>query len=211
MEKKQNSIATVEDNNIKPHLHKTQCYGQFIRVDDVSRPLIKGEKFLVPCIVRTDEHLIDWEIVNGEPIPNSELKYFVTPVINHPHNDKENGQIEPHYHVDFRFLKHDGNGNFPKVINKHSKYYFCEHIRPQEMLHGKIEYFVMPVINEYFSGITPIELISKSNLKHKCIHKGKCPHRGYDLSQVKAIDGKIICPLHGLQFNAVSGVVLNCP
>jgi hypothetical protein len=211
MEKKQNSIATVEDNNIKPHLHKTQCYGQFIRVDDVSRPLIKGEKFLVPCIVRTDEHLIDWEIVNGEPIPNSELKYFVTPVINHPHNDKENGQTETHYHVDYRFLKHDGNGNFPTVRNKHSKYYFCEHIRPQENLHGDLQYFIMPVINESFAGITPVNLISKSKLKHKCIHKGKCPHRGYDLSQVKAIDGKITCPLHGLQFNAVSGVVLNCP
>ncbi len=211
MEQKQYSITEVEANSVKPHLQKKSCYGQVIRVDDVSRPIRIGETFLVPCIVRTATNLIDWRIVNGEPIPNSELKYFITPVINHLHNDKENGQTETHYHVDYRFLKHDDNGDFPNVRNKHSKYYFCEYLRPQEKLHGDLKYFIMPVINESFAGITPVNLISKSKLKHKCIHKGKCPHRGYDLSQVKAIDGKITCPLHGLEFNAVSGVVLNCP
>ena len=79
------------------------------------------------------------------------------------------------------------------------------------MIINTIKYFVMPVINENFAGITPVNLISKSKLKHKCIHKGKCPHKGYDLSQVKAIDSKITCPLHGLEFDEVSGVVLNCP
>jgi hypothetical protein len=157
-----NRNTEVNIKNVKPALQQTQCYGQFIRVDDVSRPLRKGETFSVPCIVRTDNNLIDWRIVNGEPIPNSELKYFVTPVINHPHNDKENGQFESHYHVDYRFLKHDSNGNFPTVTNKHSKYYFCEHIRPQEKLHGDLQYFIMPVINEY--GKTRIEARIKVSL-----------------------------------------------
>lgn len=210
MEQKLNSITEVEANNVQPQLYKTQCYGQFIRVDDVSRPLRKGETFLVPCIVRKEDFIYNEDWIDDDN-KIGKKKLFVTPVINHPHNDKENGQIETHYHVDYRFLKHNGIGNFPTVRNKHSKYYFCEHIRPQEKLHGIIKYFVMPVINEEFAGITSVSLIQKSKLKHNCIHKGKCPHRGYDLSQVKAIDGKITCPLHGLEFNAVSGVVLNCP
>lgn len=134
---------------------------------------------------------------------------FITPVINHPHNDKENGQSEAHFHIDYRFLKHKNDGNFPTVINKDSKYYFGLEVRPQKELHGELQYFLMPVVNEDFVGVTDLDLIAKSKLKHNCIYKGKCPHRGYDLSQVKAIDGKIICPLHGLAFDAVSGVVLN--
>ena len=178
--------------------------GKLVKVDDVNRPLIKGEKFLVPCIVRTDKNIVDWRIVNGEPIPNSSLKYFVTPVINHPHNDRENGQLETHYHVDYRFLKHNGKGSFPRVKNNHSNYFFCESFRPQEKLHGNLQYFAMPVINEEFNGITPVEAISRSKLKHDCIYKGKCPHRGYPLNQTAAKDGVITCPLHGLKFDALS-------
>ena len=159
-----------------------------LKVEDIKRPLLKGELFIVPCIIRVD-------LLNKD-------RLFVTPVINLPHNDKQNGQHETHYHADYRFLKHDGNG---KVQNKHSKYYFCE----QSRLNGTLEYFVMTVINENFYGATPVQLISKSKLKHQCIYKGKCPHRGYDLSQVKAIDGKIRCPLHGLEFDEKTGKVLN--
>jgi len=164
-----------------------------MRVEEVKHPLKKGASYLVPCIVREQDE-----------------KLYITPVINHPHNDKENGQNEIHYHVDYRFVKHKDDSNFPTVVNKHSKYYFVETTRPQEELHGKLEYFILPVINEAFSGITPVNLIAKSKLKHKCIYKGKCPHRGYDLSQVRPIDGKITCPLHGLEFDSTSGIALNC-
>lgn len=154
----------------------------FPKIETINRPVKAGERYLVPCVVSEDERI------------------YITPVINHPHNDKENGQQEAHYHVDYRFLKHRNNAPFPSVINKHSKYVFCDEIRP--LANSPIEYFIMPVINEEFSGITPVEKISKSKLKHKCIHRGKCPHRGYDLSQVKEVAGKIKCPLHGLEFNA---------
>lgn len=163
-----------------------------LKVDEVKHPLEKGVCYSVPCIVKERSE-----------------RLYITPVINHPHDDKENGQNEIHYHVDYRFVKHKNNSNFPTVINRHSKHYFVETIRPQEKLDGELEYFVLPVINEEFTGITPLDLISKSKLKHKCIYKGKCPHRGYDLSQVKAINGKITCPLHGLEFNAKNGNLLN--
>lgn len=184
-------------------------------VEEVKEPLRKGASYLVPCIVReefTQNNYDDQELfMDLKPFKSHSKKLYVTPVINLPHSDKENGQSEIHYHADYRFIKHNNDGDFPTVKNKHSKYIFCENIRPQEKIDGLLKYFVLPVINEDFAGITPVNLISKSKLKHRCIHKGKCPHRGYDLSQVKVIEGKITCPLHGLQFDATSGAALNCP
>lgn len=154
------------------------------KIENIKHPIKKGELYLVPCITREENDVV-----------------YVTPVINHPHNDIENGQKETHYHADFRFIKHKNDGEIPTVRNKHSKYYIAEHIRPTKK-HGKIEYFVLPVINEKFAAITPSSYIKKSKLKHKCIHKGKCPHRGYDLSQVPDENGIIQCPLHGLKFDS---------
>lgn len=179
------------------------------KVEEMNRPLAIGERYLVPCIVRRQETILEWRIVNGEPIPNSTERFFVTPVINHPHNDVENGQPEAHYHIDYRFLKHAKDGDYPTIQNKHSRYYFGEDIRPQEELHGELQYLPMPVINAEFAGITPVSLISKTKLKHRCIHKGKCPHRGFDMAQVPVVDGVIKCPLHGLQFDAKTGKLLN--
>ena len=163
------------------------------KVEEVNKPWKLGERYLVPCIVNSSKN----------------LKTEVTPVINHPHNDKENGQEEVHYHVDYRFVKHKNNDRFPTVINNHSRYRFVTDIRPVKQKDDYIMYFELPVINEEFTGITPVNLIAKSKLKHKCIHKGKCPHRGYDLSQVKPMNGRITCPLHGLEFDNKTKKVLN--
>lgn len=35
-----------------------------------------------------------------------------------------------------------------------------------------------------------------------------CPHRGFRLGSIEAVDGIIRCPLHGLQIDAASGVVI---
>jgi nitrite reductase/ring-hydroxylating ferredoxin subunit len=57
--------------------------------------------------------------------------------------------------------------------------------------------------------ITPVSLIKNSKLKHNCIHKGKCPHRGYDLSnEIPNENGIITCPLHGLQFDKITKKLL---
>lgn len=165
---------------------------KFIKVENVKRPLQIGEMFLVPCLVKKD--IYD--------------KIIITPVINHLYNDKENGQTEYHYHVDYRFVKHFGQKPFPIVKNNHSKHVFVSNIRPQRSRDGNLEYVVLPVINADFAGVTPVHNISKSKLKHAGIHKGKCPHRGYDLSQVPAKDGQIRCPLHGLIFGEKTGKCL---
>jgi len=67
-------------------------------------------------------------------------------------------------------------------------------------------------IREEHTSRTPVQLIRQSKLKHNCIHKGKCPHRGFDLSNVTpTLEGigrdaieVITCPLHSLKFNATT-------
>lgn len=164
-------------------------------VRDMKRPLKKGELYQVPCVVRR------WE--NG---------FAITPVIEHLHDDVENGQRYKHYHADYRFIeyvidKHDNiDRTFinPAIIQKHSQHIWGETPRP--ILHEelKLEYITLPVINEEFVGATDVKLIENSKLKRKCIHNNKCPHRGYDLSQVQSVNGIITCPLHGLKFDAIT-------
>lgn len=164
------------------------------KVEDIKRPLKYGEIFLVPCIVREEDGL-----------------EFITPVINHPHNDKENGQTEVHYHVDYRFIKIYKDlyeMGMPIPVNEHSVHRFVEHVRPEKDIDGEMYHILLPVVNTNFLGSSSVHSIRNSRLKHKCIYKGKCPHRGYDLSQVEVKDGKITCPLHGLQFDAKTGKLI---
>ena len=186
------------------------------KIEDVKRPVKIGEKFLVPCLVNPKLYDKKETSFNDNSdwhdIPHKQKKdvVWITPIINHPHTDIENGQKISHFHVDYRFVKHKNDNTNPSVINNHSTHKFVSHFRVTK-IDGNIEYLILPVINEYFAGITPVEMISKSKLKHKCIHKGKCPHRGMDLSQVHAKGGIITCPLHGLQFDENTKQLLNNP
>jgi len=175
-----------------------------LKVEEVKRPLIQGEVLLVPCIMRKEQHIHDWAVTDSEYKPTYKDKLFITPIINHLHNDIENGQPEPHYHADLRFIKFEDGA----VKNQHSKHRWIESIRIPASW-GQPEYIALPVITPDNQFITPVKLISRSKLKHNCIHKGKCPHRGYPLSQEKSINGIITCPLHGLQFDAETKQVIN--
>ena len=179
-----------------------------IKVEDINRPLLKGEIFMVPCIVRKGT-IDEIEMLNDDVVFIPEKIIFVTPIINHWHNDKENGQQEPHYHIDYRFLRHNKKGDFPKITNRDKRYCFGEKTRFPKNPNETLLYIQLPVINEDFRGKTSVSLISKSKLKHKCVYKGKCPHRGYDLSQVPPENGIITCPLHGLQFDSVNKKLVN--
>jgi len=170
------------------------------KVEDIKRPLIKGEKFLVPCLVRKRILKDDQSEWMDLEVSSKDVHYEILPIINHPHSDMENGQKEVHYHLDYRFIRHYNDSKFPKIVMSHSTHTYGTEIRPLKDF-GELDYYLLPVINEEFTGITPVRMIRKSKLKHKCIHKGKCPHRGYDLSQVKAVDGVRTCPLHGLKFD----------
>ncbi len=153
-----------------------------LKIDEIKETPIIGEIYLVPCFV---------------------LGNKIYPVINHLHNDKENGQSEQHYHVDFRFECVDNATEIGTNITSR--------IYPNrtEFKNKKIEYVKMKCRLSDQLGSTPVHMIKHSRLKHKCIYKGKCPHRGYDLSQVKPINGKIKCPLHGLEFDENNHKLLN--
>jgi hypothetical protein len=180
-----------------------------MKVEEVKRPLLKGEKFLVPCLIKKNVEIMDeQEIWMDLTTKKHKTTLHILPVINHPHSDMENGQKEIHYHLDYRFIKHKNDREFPTIKNTHSSHIFGSEIRPKKDF-GDLTYFLLPVINEDFKGITPVSFIKKSKLKHKCIHKGKCPHRGYDLSQVTPDkNGVKTCPLHGLKFDK-NGKIIN--
>lgn len=154
-----------------------------LKVEDVKHPLVVGEYYLVPCVY----------LEKLDPYVAKPTHWI--PVINLLHNDIENGQKYIHYHADYRF--DDGRFSIYPRINWDS---IC-----------RIEYRVMKCVRVVQQLPTDVERISKSKLKHDCIYKGKCPHRGMDLSQVLPENGIIRCPLHSLEFDAVTGKLLNKP
>lgn len=171
------------------------------KTDNLSSPLIVGEFYLVPCYVHSGYLKFHCS------------KSFITPLLNHPHNDIENGQFETHYHQDDRFIPKFGN----KRVLKSGKYEILPHIRLNVResdlvkVFPKLEYFALKCIKLEVDSITSPGFISKSKFKHNCIYKNKCPHRGYDLSNEVPVNGVITCPLHGLKFDAETKELINYP
>lgn len=155
-----------------------------------------AEKERVLCLVRLvardqDDNLWDQDNwMDSDDSLMGKFKELLTPLIDHLHTDKENGQFEPHYHADTRYRRSDTSG--------------LVRIYPHELgIYEFIAYRDVEKISEEWGAKTPTSFISKSKLKHKCIHKGKCPHRGFDLTNVKPDEnGEIVCPLHSLRFDA---------
>jgi len=153
----------------------------------------------VLCLVETNwtEDLQWWSDqeawLDNEPhdrwsvMKSSIMKQKIIPLIDHPHSDKENGQKEIHYHVNSLYVD-----NYPLEFR----------ISLPLKENQKLEYRYLKKVRNIEIFSTTVKLISKSKLKHKCIHKGKCPHRGFDLSNIKPDENGIItCPLHSLMFD----------
>lgn len=164
------------------------------RIDKLVTPPIVGQGYLVPVFIHNDYDI-------GER--------FIAPLINHLHNDKENDQHEPHYHVDTRFIDYKRQLPIKRLHKLRDNWFYYKRIYPHEFENFKIEDYYLQCYNSSISFITSPHLIHKSSLRHNCIYKGKCPHRGYDLSSQPIVNGVVTCPLHGLQFDANTGEVLN--
>ena len=132
------------------------------KIENIKRPVKKGERFLVPCIVEKVPYngvYIRMDSYGEYEVPVYE-RVYITPVINHPHNDVENGQMEIHYHTDYRFVRFKMlDGGHISVINRHSYHYFAPNSRPKTPENTTIQYIDLPVINEDFYNITASELI----------------------------------------------------
>lgn len=118
------------------------------------------------------------------------------PVLDYPHSDKENGQHLPHYHIDDRFIGEQ------TTVPENFKQDFHIRFYPNQEPNWKMEHLLLKAHSTHVRTATSSKLISESKLAHNCIHKGKCPHRGYDLTNILPIDGVIKCPMHGLLFDA---------
>lgn len=157
-----------------------------------------GARYLVPCVVIKEAYLdrdwADWE---------RQRKVAVIPIIDLKHSDRENGQDYEHYHVDFRFVSKKIMKNI-KRIDGIPYSVIGGRVNLHEVSDPLISYKVLPCINLHNTGIAGG--IQKSKLKHKCIHKGRCPHRGANMATVVPDENGILtCPLHGLQFYAATG------
>jgi len=165
------------------------------KIEKVKGKLIEKTFYDVPCWVE-----------NGDIIP----------IIPHLHSDKESGQLKKHYHVDDRFITNHYNKYFDnKAIyiltnNKDVKMQAVKNELRIYPKNGKIERHILRCVLPFVSGITPVEVLKNHKLK-KCMHNGKCPHKGYDLSNIEAVNGVVTCPLHGLKINIISKEIVNDP
>ena len=136
----------------------------------------------MPCIVKRNFNNVALDVV---------------PIIDSPHNDRENGQSEIHYHSDTRFIKCNDESRMEFKIDEgriefEGDVFEIKSHRVELGKDGEMEHHVLPVVSTKHNFPTQLVFIRNSNLRHKCIHKGKCPHRGFSLSKEIPVNGKII-------------------
>jgi hypothetical protein len=163
------------------------------RVDRLKEPPVIGQIYLVPTVFGQWNHLFrDW------------------PVIGLKHDDIEHINFEKiHYHLDTRFLR------VSKDLLEGAPY------RP---LHERNNVPLRPLkfarrtcIREplSFNGPSHFTVKFEAAFAGKQCGKGKrgwvCPHKYFPLGSVKAIDGVLKCPLHGLRIDAETGKCLTVP
>lgn len=158
-----------------------------------------GKTYRVPCIRETFPKYLG--TVNGESAYVA--VELVVPIYNHTHSDKENGQDYNHYHANYQFIDLDNEDWFKCRLSYHR-------IKDEAQ---QIEYRDLVCLNEAnrmtLHYATPVDMISASNLasdsiievREDGIVKMICPHTGYDLTDVKPVDGVIRCPMHQLCFD----------
>lgn len=171
------------------------------RADRCTEPLVSGRYYLVPVVTAKWNHLLaEW------------------PVMGSLHTDAEFFEFKKeHYHVDGRFLT-KRQIEFAEsqcrtlaaevqAVPLHA--YPGEPSLPKPVLTKRRCW--TPSLPYEHGDRTPIQNIRRHYAGTQCaIGKGGwiCPHRKVSLGSVKAIDGIITCPLHGLRFDATSGVAM---
>lgn len=142
-------------------------------------------------------------IITREIINSDKLLTIIVPLVNLLHNDKESGQEYYHYHSDARYdgpqphLDHLFDGKY-KVA--------CQPSRIN--LDAEFKTFPLIKYRDEIGAHTDVRLLNRDSIKCNHLIDDKCPHKGYDMSEIKADkDGNKTC-LHGLKFNS-KGVIIN--
>lgn len=172
-------------------------------IEEIKDHPIVGNYYIVPCleyIVNNKEEIEEdflWRDLKNNKYKQNKRKLCI-PIINFPHSDSENGQDYIHYHADTRFID---NKLFFDLSNE-------DILRPKKIENSKVIYRTKLCVHEKIYSITNSIFIKNTKLKHKCIYNGKCPHKGYDLSNVIPESNIITCPLHGLKFSKETGILI---
>lgn len=154
--------------------------------DIIESKLIPDETYLVPHV----------KVIHTDPFNKSADKYY--PVYPHLHNDAENGQEIPHYHIDHRIAT--TNAVQAIRIEVGTKGYTV----------SKIEYLPAKFLGHKHGEVTSVNLLSNSIMNVKNLNRNRCPHRGYDLSKIVPDENDVItCPLHSLKICKHTNKILN--
>lgn len=172
---------------------------KLVRVHRVNRPLEVGEELLVPCASLSEVQL-------GEVTATA-----VVPVLWPPHDDPETGQNYRHYHADMRFF--DRPLSDPNPLWREGRLFVIsfQHIRPPAP--SRIYWIPLRVETAHVEGLSMFPTILDPASLHRAVScrfakANKCPHKGFNLAQVPAVDGVKTCPMHGLRVNAATGYAL---
>lgn len=165
--------------------------------------------------------LVDVRTLNTPPVPG---RYYKVPCLKklgrwwpltgEKHDDKEYLKFAPqHYHLDVRFIPpnlvaREWSGNYGPY-----SHFFAWPVQDERIPDGWIDtgepelrarlcYRDWPRYPVIFRALH--EAYKDSKLPDCRI----CPHRGYPLNQISPREGKLICPLHGLAWDAQTGANL---
>lgn len=157
---------------------------------------IVWEKGIDKCIIDEDEI---WRDLQPFPTMTTYEYKRITPIIDCLHHDKKFGQDYYHYHTDYRFIPDFGEttNNNGFVFHSRSRIDFING-NPQDL---NYEWIWLPCVrteNLSIGGETGLEgKIVKSK-------SGRCPHKGYNITNEKCDkNGIITCPLHGTKIKLI--------
>ena len=185
------------------------------QIPDTSNGCTIGKRYRVPC-VRAGENRYPWWSEPSEWIP----------VLLPKHTDQEIiGVPQQHWHIDYRFL---GRRTFARLM-RHEIEGLVDAESRQRLRHHRAAQIVMETD---LRGV-PLLSITEPEMRIRTCWRGplqawptvawhapleeamqgksvvnhKCPHRGIDLRDCPVVQGKRLCPGHGLVFRESGEVV----
>jgi hypothetical protein len=179
------------------------------RADKLKEPPTVGRYYMVPAVF--------WNRGGGRN-HDDPVGAMWWPVWGIKHNDKEFFNFtELHYHIDPRFLKRQHWRTFSdfrgSLLADVQAWPLSARRAPEGPPRPTLRKFRCSLAHaewKHHDATTVVDL--NQHYAEQQAPKGKrgfvCPHRHFALGSIKAIDGVVTCPLHGLRIDASTGQCL---
>jgi hypothetical protein len=167
------------------------------RVDQLSHPPVVGRLYLVPTVTGLwFSKIADWPVI-GEK--HEDRKFF-----NFPHQ---------HYHLDRRFLVADWRLKFANTsplrqdaLHKHHENQSLPESPVWRIRKCRRSGIIFPTDHHM---VREIQATFSGAVCRKDAAGWVCPHRQFPLGSIAPDErGVVLCPMHGLQIDAETGVVV---